>query len=102
MTDPEPDRNDGEQSSVAGCLLMLVCVAVIGAVALYLATWRDADSGRPLPRNVAIFVPLLAGAVCYGIGTAILRIVGLPVFLSPEKDSSDGADDSKATQTDDR
>jgi hypothetical protein len=102
MADPEPDRKDGEQSSVAGCLLMLVCVAIIGAVAVYVATWRDADSGRPLPRNVSIVVPLLAGAVCYGIGTAILRILGLPVFLSPEKDSSDAADVSEATQTDDR
>ena len=64
----------------------LVCVAVIVGVALYLATWRDADSGLPVPRKVAILVPLLAGAMCYGIGSAILRFMGLPVLVKPEQD----------------
>jgi len=98
MTELEPDDNNGEQSSVAGCLLMLVCLAVIGGgVALYVVTWRDADSGRPLPRTVAILIPLLAGGLCYGIGTTILRILGLPVYVKPEKESSDGSQDPETT-----
>jgi hypothetical protein len=80
MAEPEPDDSKNEQATVAGCLLMVICLAVIGAVAFYLVTWRDPDTGRALPQKVAIFVPLLAGAVCYGIGAAILKILGLPVL----------------------
>jgi len=78
---------------------MLVCVAVIVGVALYLATWRDADSGHPISKKVAIFAPLLAGAVCYGIGSAILRFLGLPVLKKREKESSDDLDDSESSRT---
>src|SRR5262245_46009886 len=97
MADPEPDDGRKEQATAAGCLLMVVCLAVIGAVAFYLVTWRDPETGRQLPRKVAIFVPLLAGAACYGIGAAILKILGLPVLMKPEKKPSDRSDDSETT-----
>jgi hypothetical protein len=93
MAEPEPEDDKDGQSSVAGCLLMVVCLAVIGGVACYVVTWRDADSGRPLPRDAAILVSLFAGALCYGIGTAILRILGLPIVTKLKKESSDHPDD---------
>ena len=97
MAETEPENSTGEQTTAAGCLLMVVCLAVIGGVAFYLVTWRDPDTGRALPQKVAIFVPLLAGAVCYGIGAAILKILGLPVLIKPEKESDDPPDDSETT-----
>ena len=89
MTEPEPEDGKNEQATVAGCLLMVVCLAVIGGVAFYLVTWRDPETGLALPQKVAIFVPLLAGAVCYGIGAAILKVLGLPVLIKPENQSED-------------
>lgn len=74
---------------------MLFCVAVIVGVALYVAMWRDADSKLPIPRKVAILAPLLAGALCFGIGSAILRFFGVPVLEKPEEDRSDDTETSR-------
>jgi hypothetical protein len=95
MSESEPVDDKGERATVAGCLLMFVCVAVIAGVALYVATWRDADSKLPIPRKVAILAPLLAGALCFGIGSAILRFFGLPVLVKPEKDPFDDTETSR-------
>jgi len=97
MPEPESEGGNKEQATAAGCLLIAVCLAVIGGVAFYLVTWRDPQTGLALPHKVAIFVPLLAGAVCYGIGAAILKILGLPVLTRPNEESSDRSDDSETT-----
>ena len=99
MSAPEPEGGKKEQATAAGCLLMAVCLAVIGGVAFYLVTWRDPATGEALPEKVAIFTPLLAGAVCYGIGAAVLKILGFPVLIQPKKESDDPADDREEFQT---
>jgi hypothetical protein len=99
---PDPEDSKDERSIVAGCLLMVVCLAVIAGVAVYVVTWRDADSGRALPKKVAIVVPLLAGALCYGIGTTILKVLGLPVLVKSEKESSGHPEDSGTNHSNNR
>jgi hypothetical protein len=99
MSDPEPEGGKKEQATAAGCLLMAVCLAVIGGVAFYLVTWRDPETGEALPEKVAIFAPLLAGAACYGIGVAILKVLGLPVLRQPAEESDDPPHDSEEMQT---
>jgi hypothetical protein len=91
----EDDRN---RPTVAGCLLMLVSLAVIVAVAIPVVTWRDPEDGRPLPRTVAILTPILAGAFCYGIGTAILKLLGLPALVRSKEPS--GRPEGEAPQGD--
>ena len=81
---------------------MLVCLAVICGVALYVVTWRNADSGRPVPTKIAIMMPLLAGGLCYGVGTMILRMLGLSLILKRDRESSDHPEESETTRTDDR
>ena len=88
MTVPHPE-DDKESLTTSGCLLTIISFAVIVGVALPVVTWRDADTGRPLPKMIAIVVPLLAGALCHGIGTTILRFLGLTVFRKPKNASSD-------------
>lgn len=73
--------------TAAGCLLLLVSVALIFGLAIPIVTWRDPQSGQPLPRMVAIVLPLLAGALCYAIGTGILKLFGLSTFAKSEKRS---------------
>jgi hypothetical protein len=92
-----PDEDDDKgQLTPAGCLLIALSVAVIVTLAVPLVTWRDPDSGRPLPRMVAILAPFLAGALCYGIGAALLRVLGLPIWARSRKDSSDRQGDGDA------
>jgi hypothetical protein len=102
MAEPHPDNDDDSQLTVAGCLLLLVSLAVIGGVALPVVTWRDAHSGRPAPRIVAIVVPVLAGALCHGIGTAILRMIGMSVFVKAKKNSPNRREDVDASEGDEQ
>jgi len=69
----------------AGCFLTLLSVAVIFGSAVPIVTWRSSDSGLPLPRMIAIFAPLLAGALCYAVGAAILRLFGMSMFTRPTR-----------------
>jgi hypothetical protein len=88
------DNNDNkEQATLAGCLLMIVCLGVIFGSALPVVRWRDPATGQPLPREIAIALPVLAGALCFGIGTVILRLVGLPVLVRREKGPPGPTDD---------
>ena len=57
-----------------------------------IVTWRDPDSGRPLTRSVAIALPLVAGALCFGMGSTILKVLGLAVWAKLKKGSSDRAE----------
>ena len=72
------------QPTPAGCLLTVLSLAVIFGLAVPLVTWRDPD-GDPLPKGVAILLPILAGALCYGIGSAVLGFFGLPVLTKSKK-----------------
>jgi hypothetical protein len=81
---PAIDSVKGDENgeiTVAGCLLLILSLAVIVSVALPVVMWRDPVSGQPLPRNIAIITPLLAGGLCCSIGTAILKIFGLQVLV---------------------
>ena len=89
MAGTQSEDDENSQPTVAGCLLMVLSLAVIGCVAIPVVTWRDPDSGRPLPRMIAIVTPVLAGALCYGIGTAILKILGLSVLTMPKRKPPD-------------
>lgn len=87
MAGTPSEDDDNSQPTFAGCVLLVLSVAVIGVVALALVTWRDPETGRPLPRMVAIIAPVLAGAICYGIGSGLLRMLGLAVLVKPKKES---------------
>ena len=80
MVGNQPNDDSNSRPTVAGCLLLLLSLAVIPGVAIPIVTWRDPDSGRPLPRLIAIVTPVLAGAVFFGIGSSILKILGLSVL----------------------
>jgi hypothetical protein len=69
--------------TAAGCLLTLLCVVVILGGAIPVVMWRD-DQGRGLPRRLAIALPVVAGAVCYGIGAVVLRILGISILKTSE------------------
>jgi hypothetical protein len=79
-------EDDNAQLTGVGCVLTFLTVAVIFAVALPIVRWRDPETGEPLPRTVAIFSPILIGAVFHGIGMLFLRLIGLRVWSTQEKD----------------
>jgi hypothetical protein len=92
MTESQHNGEDNRRPTLAGCLLMLLSVAVIFGSAVPIVTWRTPDTGQPLPRTVAIAAPLLLGALCYGIGTGILGVLGIRVLKEPEEDPVDPPD----------
>jgi len=57
-------------------------------VALPIVRWRDPATGQPLPRDEAILAPFLIGAAFHGIGTVLLRLVGLRIWSKSETDES--------------
>jgi hypothetical protein len=59
-------------------LLTLLSFFLVLVVAIPIVQWRD------------IALPILIGGACHGIGSVILRIIGLPVWTKPEKDESNG------------
>jgi ABC-type spermidine/putrescine transport system permease subunit II len=85
MDDPETD--DNAQLTTVGCILTLFSVAVIVAAAILIVRWRDPDTGRPLPRTIAIIAPILIGAIVHGIGSLSLRLLGLRVWARRAKDA---------------
>jgi hypothetical protein len=92
MAGTESEDDENSRPTVAGCLLMVLSLAVIGGVAIPVVRWRDPGSGSPLPQEVAIAAPVVAGALCYGIGAALLKILGLPVFVRPKKEPPDASE----------
>jgi len=82
-----PETDDNAKLTAAGCVLTLLSVAVIVAVAVPIVRWRDPADGLPLPRFLAILSPLLIGAAVHGIGSLLLRILGLPVWSKPDTDA---------------
>ena len=88
MTEPHSTGDDKAKLTGVGCVLALLTVAVIFGLAIPIVLWRDPETGQPLPRMVAIFTPFLIGAAFQGICTVLLRLVGLRVWSTSEKDDS--------------
>lgn len=80
--------DDNAKLTGVGCVLTLLTVAVIFSVAVPIVRWRDAETGRPLPRTVAILAPFLIGAVFNGLGIGLLRLLGLRIWSKSEKDDA--------------
>jgi tetratricopeptide (TPR) repeat protein len=95
MTRPQ-SKDDNSQMTVPGCLLMLLSLAVLSVVAVYLVTWRHPVSGAPLSRWVSIIVPLLAAALCYGGGTAILKFLGVAVDVEQKEEFPNRSEEIEA------
>jgi len=70
---------------------MAVSVAVIGGVALPSVMWRDA-SGHRIPKQIVILIPILAGALCFGLGSVLLNIFGLRVSAKPPSRARDSGE----------
>jgi hypothetical protein len=66
----------------------LLTLAVILGVALPIVRWRHPETGQSLPSDAAIYAPLVVGAVFHGIGTGLLRLVGLRVWSKTDQDDS--------------
>jgi hypothetical protein len=80
-------ENDGNLKLTSiGCLLTLLTVALIFGVAIPIVQWRDPDTGQPLPRLIAISLPVIAGAVFYGGASFLLNLIGLPVMVQRKSD----------------
>jgi hypothetical protein len=89
MVEIPSEGDDNGPPTIAGCLLLLLSLAVIGAVAVPLVTWRQPETGQPLPRMVSIFIPVIAGAIVFGIGTGLLRLLGVRVLAEAKKEPSE-------------
>jgi hypothetical protein len=81
-------ENENVKLTAVGYVLTLLSVALIVGVAIPIVRWRDPVTGEPLPRMVAIFAPLLIGATVNGIGSFLLKLVGLPTWSKQEKDAN--------------
>jgi hypothetical protein len=82
-----PGIKDKEKLTGVGCILTLLSVVVIFAVALPIVRWRDPATGQPLPREVAIVTPLLIGAAVHGIGSLFLKLIGVRVWSKRESEA---------------
>ncbi len=74
-----PADDPKSKPTAAGCFLSLICVAIIFGSAVPIVTWRDPESGLPIPRMIAIAAPFLAGGLCYAIGAGILTVLGISI-----------------------
>jgi hypothetical protein len=75
-----PELIDKSKLTGAGCILTLLSAAVIIGVAFPIMRWRHPATGQPLPRFVAVVAPVLIGAAVHGIGTLLLKLIGLRVW----------------------
>lgn len=87
-----PADDDKAKLTGVGCVLTLLTVGVIFTVAIPIVQWRDAETGQPMPRALAIIAPFLIGAAFHGIATGLLRLVGLRVEATSEKDDAASPD----------
>ena len=88
LAEHDPARDDNAKPTVAGYVLTVLSVAVIFGVAIPIVQWGDPATQKPLPRIVAIALPFILGAAFHGIGTVLLRLVGLRIWSKPETDES--------------
>jgi hypothetical protein len=80
MPERSPAGEDNTKLTRAGCVVTFLTVVVIFGVAIPIVQWRDADTGQPLPRTVAIVAPFLIGALFYGVCSLLLWLVRLGVW----------------------
>ena len=72
----DPESSKGNLTG-AGCVVVFLSVIVIFAVALPIVHWRDPNTGKPLPRMVAICLPVIIGA-CFNAAVGfVLRLIGI-------------------------
>jgi hypothetical protein len=88
LPEPNPAGDDKAKLTGVGCVLTLLTVVVLCGVAIPVVQWRDPETGRPPPRAVAILTPFLIAAIFHGIGTLLLRLVGLRVWSKSDKDDA--------------
>jgi hypothetical protein len=88
LAERNPAGDDDTKLTAVGCVLTLLTVAVIFGVAIPIVQWRDVETGRPLPRTVAILTPFLIGAIFNAIGIGLLRLLGLRIWSKSEQDDS--------------
>jgi hypothetical protein len=96
------EGDDNNQPTFAGCLLMLLSLAVIVAVALTLVRWQNPNSGETLPRDALLQIPGVAGAMFYAIGGGLLWMLGVRVLAKPMKESCDRPNDFERAERDKR
>jgi hypothetical protein len=96
------EGDDNNQPTFVGCLLMLLSLAIIVAVALTLVRWRDPNSGEALPQDVLVVIPVLAGALFYAIVGGLLRMLGIHVLPKPMKRSCERPNDFERSERDKR
>jgi hypothetical protein len=83
-----PEKVGDVQLTGIGCVFTSLSVVIIVAVALPVLRWRDPETGRPLPRMVAIVAPILIGASFLGICALLLQLFGLRLWTRSEKDDA--------------
>jgi len=102
MTVTPSEGDDNNRPTFAGCLLLLLSLAVIVAVALTLVRWRGSNSGATLPQDALIQIPVLAGALFYAIVGGLLSMLGVRVLAKPMKESCDRPNDFERSERDKR
>jgi hypothetical protein len=88
MAKTSSDDDENTQTTAVGCVLMLLSLGVIGVVGVVLVRYRDPD-GEPLPKKLAIILPIVAGALFYAAGAGILKFLGISVELPRKSESGD-------------
>lgn len=81
--------NDDKTPTAVGCVLSLLAVAVILVAAIPIVRWRDAETGRPMTRQVAIVAPLLIGATFYGTASGTLNVLGVRLWVKPAEEDAE-------------
>jgi hypothetical protein len=78
--------DDNRQLTGLGCVVTLLSVAVVFAVAVPIVRWREPATGQPMPRFVAIISPVLIGATIQAVVSLFLRFLGFPIWKERETD----------------
>jgi hypothetical protein len=87
---PPPDVDIKARPTAAGCILSVICTAVIFGSAVPIVTWREPETGQPLPRWISIAIPFLLGALCYAAGVGLLKLLGIAVLQEPREPTDPG------------
>jgi hypothetical protein len=96
VEDPLHPESSKAKLTGPGCVVTLLSVVVIFTLALPIVRWRDPDTGEPLPRFIAIFTPLIAGACFNAAASFVLRLFGISVWAKPVTDHSFTTKDTQA------
>lgn len=83
-----PPANSKANLTGAGCIVTLLSAVVVFGLALPVVQWRDPDTGRRLPRILAIGAPVLAGACFHGLASFLLWLIRIPVWAKEPRNES--------------